>query len=161
MADTMISAGGGLSNSKLKLATATANDVVSGKTFYAGDKTIKTGTSLGNKFKETFNNLSGATKVLVWTNPNPNSPWPGGTIKISGQHYAAYSIMFKRYATTDSGDVSSHIAVMGASCYGSGNGYTRRVSVGNGTVWIDTPLNNGGYEQAVPFRIYGIKGTEL
>ena len=35
---------GGLSNSKLKLATAAENDVVSGKTFYAGDKTIKTGT---------------------------------------------------------------------------------------------------------------------
>lgn len=35
---------GGLSNSKLKLATATAADVASGKTFYAGDKTIKTGT---------------------------------------------------------------------------------------------------------------------
>lgn len=34
---------GGLSNSKLKLATATASDVASGKTFYAGDKTIKTG----------------------------------------------------------------------------------------------------------------------
>ena len=43
MADTMISAGGGLSRSKLALATATAADVVSGKTFYAGDKTIKTG----------------------------------------------------------------------------------------------------------------------
>lgn len=35
---------GGLGNSKLKLATATASDVASGKTFYAGDKTIKTGT---------------------------------------------------------------------------------------------------------------------
>ena len=35
---------GGLSNSKLKLATATESDVVSGKTFFAGDKTIKTGT---------------------------------------------------------------------------------------------------------------------
>lgn len=34
---------GGLSNSKLKLATATASDVVSGKTFFAGDKVLKTG----------------------------------------------------------------------------------------------------------------------
>lgn len=34
---------GGLSNSNLKLATATAADVASGKTFYSGDKTIKTG----------------------------------------------------------------------------------------------------------------------
>lgn len=34
---------GGLSNSKLKVATAVESDVVSGKTFYAGDKTLKTG----------------------------------------------------------------------------------------------------------------------
>lgn len=38
---------GGLSNSKLKVATAAESDVVSGKTFYAGDKTIKTGTLKG------------------------------------------------------------------------------------------------------------------
>lgn len=44
MPDTMINAGGGLSKSKLALATATVADVASGKTFYAGDKTIKTGT---------------------------------------------------------------------------------------------------------------------
>lgn len=35
--------GGGLSASKLALATAAAADVLSGKTFYAGDKEIKTG----------------------------------------------------------------------------------------------------------------------
>lgn len=36
--------GGGLSNSRLALATATAADVAEGKTFYAGDETLKTGT---------------------------------------------------------------------------------------------------------------------
>lgn len=36
--------GGGLSNSKLALATATTGDTLSGKTFYSGDKTLKTGT---------------------------------------------------------------------------------------------------------------------
>lgn len=35
---------GGLSNSKLKLADAVAGNVKSGKKFYAGDKTLKTGT---------------------------------------------------------------------------------------------------------------------
>lgn len=44
MADTMISAGGGLSKSKLALANAALSDVLSGKTFYAGDKTLHTGT---------------------------------------------------------------------------------------------------------------------
>ena len=36
--------GGGLSSSALALANAAEADVVSGKTFYAGDKTLKTGT---------------------------------------------------------------------------------------------------------------------
>lgn len=43
MADTMISAGGGLSKMKLALATAAESDVLSGKRFYAGDKIIKEG----------------------------------------------------------------------------------------------------------------------
>ena len=44
MGEAPHTAGGALGNGKLKLATATAADVASGKTFYAGDKTIKTGT---------------------------------------------------------------------------------------------------------------------
>lgn len=43
MADTMISAGGGLSKMKLALATAAESDVLSGKKFYAKDKIIKEG----------------------------------------------------------------------------------------------------------------------
>ena len=46
MGEAPHTAGGALGNGKLKLATATENDVASGKTFYAGDKTIKTGTLL-------------------------------------------------------------------------------------------------------------------
>ena len=38
--------GGGLSNSKLALADADTGDVISGKKFYSGDKTIKTGSIL-------------------------------------------------------------------------------------------------------------------
>lgn len=37
-------AGGGLTKAKLALATATENEVFVGKTFYAGDKLLKTGT---------------------------------------------------------------------------------------------------------------------
>lgn len=43
MADTMISAGGGLSKMKLALANAAESDVLSGKRFYAKDKIIKEG----------------------------------------------------------------------------------------------------------------------
>ena len=39
----LMTAGGGLTTSKLALANAGAGDVISGKTFYAGDKVLKTG----------------------------------------------------------------------------------------------------------------------
>lgn len=44
MGEAPHTAGGALSNGKLKLADAVAGDVKSGKKFYAGDKTLKTGT---------------------------------------------------------------------------------------------------------------------
>ena len=37
---------GGLTEEKLGLATATTADVLNGKTFYSGDKTLKTGTMI-------------------------------------------------------------------------------------------------------------------
>lgn len=40
----MMAPGGGLSGGKLALATAEADDVLAGKTYYAGDKELKTGT---------------------------------------------------------------------------------------------------------------------
>lgn len=43
MATDLMQPGGGLTNSKLALATASVSDVLSGKTFYSGDKNIKTG----------------------------------------------------------------------------------------------------------------------
>ena len=43
-------AGGGLSGSKLALATALVSDVAQGKTFYAGDKALKTGTATVTKY---------------------------------------------------------------------------------------------------------------
>lgn len=41
----MSAGGGGLTNSKLALATAEPSDVVLGKTFYAKDKVLKTGSA--------------------------------------------------------------------------------------------------------------------
>lgn len=44
MPDYILNESNGLSNSNLSLATAGTGDVLSGKTFYAGDKNLKTGT---------------------------------------------------------------------------------------------------------------------
>lgn len=49
--------GGGLGSSKLSAATAATGNVLSGKTFYAGDKTIKTGTMPDN---------IGSSKAVAW-----------------------------------------------------------------------------------------------
>lgn len=44
----LMTASGGLSNGKLALANAEVGDVLSGKTFYAGDKLVKSGTMPNN-----------------------------------------------------------------------------------------------------------------
>lgn len=46
MPTNLMSISTGLSNSKLELTTAITSDVLSGKTFYAGDKALKTGTMI-------------------------------------------------------------------------------------------------------------------
>ena len=48
MADSLMGPATGLVNSKLALADAGAENVLSGKKFYAGDKVIKTGTMPNN-----------------------------------------------------------------------------------------------------------------
>ena len=114
------------------------------------------------KFKKTFEDLSSAEKVLLWTNPKPTSQWEGNAaITLSGQRYAAYSIFYKRWTTSSNTDGSSCIATRGANCFGSANGYYRIVSITDDSIVISTPLNNGGWDQAVPYQVFGIKGTEM
>lgn len=106
----------------------------------------------GGKFKKAFENLASAEKTLLWTNPNPTSQWPGsGAITLSGQ----------RYATASNTDGASCIAVRSANCYASANGYTRVVTVKDDSIVISTPLNNGGWENCLPYQVFGIKGTEM
>lgn len=44
MAVALMGPGGGLTKTKLQLATADTTHVLAGMTFYAGDKALKTGT---------------------------------------------------------------------------------------------------------------------
>ena len=115
------------------------------------------------KLKKAFEDLASAEKVLLWTNPNPTTAWRDDTpaITLSGQRYAAYSIFYKRYATASNTDGTSYIAVRGANCFGYGNGHCRLVSVTDDSIVIGNPLNNGGWDQAVPYQVFGIKGTEM
>lgn len=72
MGNTLMSASGGLSNKKLLLATASPDDVISDKSFYAGDKIIKTGTMTNN----------GSLKITI--NPNETTYIPKGYHDGSG-----------------------------------------------------------------------------
>lgn len=62
MAESLLDKSNGLSISKLSSTTASASDVVSGKTFYSGDKNLKTGSlSLYSATASAADVLSGKT----------------------------------------------------------------------------------------------------
>lgn len=80
MSTDLLQPGGGLTKSKLALANATAGDVLSGKKFYAGDKTLKEGTmpnrgavdttiNPGSSYTvpEGYHNGGGHVKAATWT----------------------------------------------------------------------------------------------
>ena len=80
-------AGGGLSNSRLALATATAADVAEGKTFYAGNKTLKTGTLVPYKY------ATGTVRM-----PLNETPQVGDTVlTISGLSFRPFLLVVRSY----------------------------------------------------------------
>lgn len=80
-------AGGGLSNSKLALANATAADVAEGKTFYAGDETLKIGTLIPYKY------ATGTVRM-----PLNENPQVGGTVlTISGLSFRPFLLVVRSY----------------------------------------------------------------
>ena len=80
-------AGGGLSNSKLALANATAADVAEGKTFYAGNKTLKTGTLVPYKY------ATGTVRIS-----KNESPDVGDTVvTISGIGFRPFIVVVSSY----------------------------------------------------------------
>ena len=80
-------AGGGLSNSRLALATATAADVAEGKTFYAGNKTLKTGTLVPYKY------ATGMVRM-----PLNKTPQVGDTVlTISGLSFRPFLLVVRSY----------------------------------------------------------------
>lgn len=112
----------GLSDDKLEEATATPESVSSGKTFYAGDKTLKTGTmdawliadlGSGQSFNVTkypgyknftTSNFICETGYLDWTGGNY---WTQGDVKARAGHN-----LIKSY-NASSGILSSHAEVRG------------------------------------------------
>ena len=119
-------AGGGVSNSKLAATTATAEDVLSGKTFYSGDKTVKTGT-IAKKAAATYGAktsaqtiaagqyLSGAQTIAAVTQSNLSAAniVAGTTITIASNGSNLWSVTGTRIKPEDQG---WNVATGGTSC---------------------------------------------
>ena len=79
--------GGGLSNSRLALANATAADVAEGKTFYAGNKTLKTGTLVPYKY------ATGTVRMPL----NENLQVGDTVLTISGLSFRPFLLVVRSY----------------------------------------------------------------
>ena len=96
----MSAGGGGLTNSKLALATAEPSDVISGKTFYAGSKTAKTGTMLSYPVLDVGNVGMGNE----------------ATLSVRTNHFMTEGIVIANITTRRGGDaVDTHPTVSGAT----------------------------------------------
>lgn len=130
---------GGLSNSKLKLATATESDVVSGKTFFSGDKVVKTGT------------LVPRLKLLT------SGSWSGDAKRsLSVRGYSVYYFVFDDNNNSDCANKSKSQGSWGlvlngggltiAECYGC--------NPDSDTTFSITYNHTGGYGRTA--RVYAI-----
>lgn len=100
MADSLMGPATGLVNSKLALADAGTENVLSGKKFYAGDKIIKTGSMPNNTgWSET---LGPGTEVSIPKGYHP------GTTKVSARIITA-------------SDVLSRVSTASIECNSNGN----------------------------------------
>ena len=90
----LMTAGGGLSNSKLEQATAIEKNVLSGKTFYAGNKVLKTGTMPNRGIEQIGGGFAQDSNYFYiqpipegyYYNDNPvNASW-NPRVKIEKQH---------------------------------------------------------------------------
>lgn len=66
MGEAPHTAGGALSNGKLKLADATTADVLAGKKFYSGNKTLKTGELKGYVTSPTLSQNAPQGTITTW-----------------------------------------------------------------------------------------------
>ena len=146
--------GGGLSTSKLALATATEDNVLAGKSFYAVDKTLKEGTMPNRGAVDTtinpgssytvpagYHNGGGRVKAATWTKDK--------YLYLVIQYQNGYGIPMPEYAATV---VAQGIPEPGFLAHYSGGGNSGAVTnvcnanmlnigayAGNGTAQI-TPL---------------------
>ena len=121
----------------------------------------------GGKFKKTFENLSDAEKVLIWTNSNhTNSNYGSVTIDLTGYKYAVYAVFCKLYSSSAVGDgqlnfVSPEITNNDVTDSRVGN-IVRMVRFTDSGMTINGPLNQPTkWDNVIPYQVFGVVGTEL
>ena len=133
----------GLSDGDLAKATATVEDVTAGKTFYAGDRVLKTGTA---SVAEIGVVRSGSvTAANYYTNLTPPDGWVFATFTWSNGSPASKG-SFCGGITPKNTDI------------GSGSGFTEPLTIshpsGRVRVWATTSGEITIYNQASPATIY-------
>lgn len=103
----LVTASGGLSNGKLALATADTEDVLAGKTYYAGDKEIKTGTMINR----------GAWSATV--NPTKSVAIPQGYHNGNGKVTAnkAHITLYANYYAPKAAQLNYSVTIPSGSTY--------------------------------------------
>lgn len=135
----MMSSGGGLNNSKLALATAQENEVLAGKTFYAGSKEIKTGSMTNNGAWGATVNAGGSVTI-------PQGYHSGGG-KVTANNLSNI-VYITRSGIADSQGTSLSTSVNGSSNYrallifiGQPTSNSPSVSISGGSCWRVGTLN--------------------
>lgn len=137
MAENLMDPITGLSESKLQLATAIESDVVSGKTFYAGDKALKTGS-----YKKTY------TTVYLGQNPgywstfyyDVKSNYPSLYASLTRANFYAVPVKYKGNSAGASGNEGG----LGDNCsYNPSTGMFTggTTNVGPGGTWAGTIIH--------------------
>lgn len=136
------SGGGGLTKRKLEAATAAASHVLTGKTFYAGSKALKTGTmpnrgaishpiTVGGSYTIPEGYHNGSGKV---TGPTLTGDAAAGNV-LSGRTFYSNSGTKQTGTMTDCGAIAASVAVGGA--------YTIPVGYHNGSGKVTGPALDG------------------
>lgn len=168
----LMDAGGGLASGKLKLATAAENEVLSGETFYAGGKDLKTGSmpnhgawgttiSPGGSVTIPQGYHNGGGKVtsnyptvhrkLVWTMPATLSSWQDAYLNFNIAGY--FTAEQRARITKDCFAFDAYMHIQGNGAPTSGSDIACEVTAyypGSGDVSVRV---GSGYE----FTISGIR----
>lgn len=153
MGATLIGPNNGLSNSKLELATSSAGDVIYGKTFYAGDKTLRTGAlNLSNGTATEADVLSGKTFYAGSTSIRTGTLNLGSKVSIVQINQPPVGNEYRNGSSSyNTGKQILWCPVMDFFVYGEDwNNHIQITSYSNGIIYYNWWVHDKGIRAYVP-----------